>query len=81
MSNGQLKAIVERIENVEREIAELSEGRKEIYQEAKSNGFNDKAIRKLIAIRKKKEDVLREEATFIEMYANELGYQLPLPIA
>ena len=77
MSNGQLKAIVERIENVEREIAELSEGRKEIYQEAKSNGFNDKAIRKLIAIRKKKEDAVKEEAEFIEMYAAELGMQGP----
>lgn len=73
MSNGQLKAIVERIENVEREIAELTEGRKEIYQEAKSNGFNDKAIRKLIAIRKKKDDAVKEEAEFIEMYAAELG--------
>lgn len=75
MSNGQLKAIVERIENVEREIAELTEGRKEIYQEAKSNGFNDKAIRKLISIRKKKEDAVKEEAEFIEMYAAELGMQ------
>lgn len=75
MSNGQLKAIVERIENVEREIAELTEGRKEIYQEAKSNGFNDKAIRKLIAIRKKKDDAVKEEAEFIEMYAAELGMQ------
>ena len=35
----QLRAIVERIEHIEKEISELNEGKKEIYQEAKSNGF------------------------------------------
>lgn len=74
-TNSQLRAIVERIENVENEIAELQEGRKQIYQEAKSGGFNDKAIRKLISIRKKKEDAVKEEAEFMEMYAAELGMQ------
>jgi hypothetical protein len=39
----QLRTIVERIEHIEQEISELNEGKKEIYQEAKSNGFGNVA--------------------------------------
>ena len=39
----QLRTIVERIEHIEKEISELNEGKKEIYQEAKSNGFDPKS--------------------------------------
>jgi uncharacterized protein (UPF0335 family) len=38
----QLRTIVERIEHIEQEISELNEGKREIYQEAKSNGFDPK---------------------------------------
>ena len=75
MTNSQLKAIVDRIETMEAAIADQREDLKQIYQEAKSNGFNEKAIKKLVAIRKKKEAAVKEEAEFLEMYAAELGMQ------
>jgi hypothetical protein len=40
VSGDQLRAIVERIEHIEEEIKELNEGKREIFQEAKSNGFD-----------------------------------------
>ena len=75
MSNSQLQSIVERIENMEAAIADQREDLKQIYMEAKGNGFNEKAIKKLVAIRKKKEQAVKEEAEFLEMYAAELGMQ------
>jgi uncharacterized protein (UPF0335 family) len=52
VSGNQLRAIVERIEHVEEEIKALGEAKKEIYQEAKSNGFDVKIIREVIRLRK-----------------------------
>jgi uncharacterized protein (UPF0335 family) len=52
VSGNQLRAIIERIEHVEEEIKAPAEAKKEIYQEAKSNGFDVKIIREMIRLRK-----------------------------
>lgn len=62
--NGQLKSIVERIEREETAKAEIAEGIKEIYQEAKSAGFDCKVIRRLVSIRKQ-DQAKREQAEAI----------------
>jgi uncharacterized protein (UPF0335 family) len=52
IAGDKLRAIIERIERIEDEIKELSEGKKEIYFEAKGNGFDVKILREVIRIRK-----------------------------
>ena len=52
ISGDQLRTIVERIEHIEEEISELNEGKKEIYQEAKSNGFDPKVLREIVRLAK-----------------------------
>ena len=52
VAGDQLRAIVERIENIEGEIKELTEAKKEIFQEAKGNGFDVKVLRDVIRVRK-----------------------------
>ena len=52
ISGDQLRSIVERIEHIEEEIKELNEGKREIFQEAKSNGFDVKVIREIVRLRK-----------------------------
>ena len=52
IAGDQLRAIVDRIEHVEEEIKELTEAKKEIYLEAKGNGFDVKILREVIWIRK-----------------------------
>jgi uncharacterized protein (UPF0335 family) len=54
--NSQLKSIVESIEHVEGEIKDLQTGRGEIYQEAKSNGLDVKALRTIVRMRKESPD-------------------------
>ena len=65
---NQLRAIVERIENIEEEIRELSEAKKEVYLEAKGNGFDVKIIREVIRVRKQDQKERDEQETLIEVY-------------
>jgi uncharacterized protein (UPF0335 family) len=61
----QLRTIVERIEHIEKEISELNEGKKEIYQEAKSNGFDPKVLREIVRLRKQDQ---KERESLLEVY-------------
>ena len=72
-TNGQLKALVERIEHEEEAKAEIAEGIKEIYLEAKSGGYDVKIIRKIVAIRRKDPDARANEESLMDAYMNELG--------
>jgi len=71
--NGQLKSIVERIENLDTEIKERRDDQKEIYSEAKSNGWDVKILRKVIAIRKQDPDARAEQEILLETYMHALG--------
>jgi uncharacterized protein (UPF0335 family) len=68
-----LKSFVERIERLDEEKRALSEDIKEIYAEAKGNGFAPKIIRQIIKIRKMDKDKLDEEETLLELYKRALG--------
>ena len=74
--NGQLKSIVERIESEEERKAEAVENIKEIYAEAKSNGFDPAALRHLIKERREDMDKRKKRQTreeMVEVYRAALG--------
>jgi uncharacterized protein (UPF0335 family) len=71
--NQQIKSIIERIERVEGEIKELSDDRKDIYSEAKSSGFDCKALRTIVRLRKQDANKRQEEETILETYMQALG--------
>jgi len=75
MENNQLKAFIDRIENVEAELRDRQEDRKEIYLEAKGNGFDPKIMKKLVATRRKKAEAVKEESAILRLYAEQLGMQ------
>jgi uncharacterized protein (UPF0335 family) len=68
----QLKRYVEGIENYEAEKQEIVERLKEIYDEAKSTGFDVKTIKKIVADRKKDQDKLEEEQYLLATYKDAL---------
>lgn len=72
-ANGQLKSIVERIERLEAEKAEIAEQIKEVYGEAKGNGFDVKVIRKVVRRRKMDRAKAQEEDAIMDMYLVALG--------
>ncbi len=73
----QLRSIIERIENLEEEKANLSADIKEIYSEAKGNGFDIKALRAIIRIRKKDDHERMEEEAVLATYMHALGMADP----
>ncbi|SFJ29473.1 DUF2312 domain-containing protein [Albimonas pacifica] len=73
VSAGQLRAVVERIERLEEEKKEVSEQIKEVYAEAKGNGFDAATLRKIVVLRKKKPEERSEQEAMLELYMNALG--------
>ena len=69
----ELREIVERIEHQNAAIADETEARKEIYDDAKSRGYCTKTIRKIVALRKKEADERAEEEAIEELYREALG--------
>jgi uncharacterized protein (UPF0335 family) len=68
VAGDQLRTIVERIEQIEEEIRELTEARKEIYLEAKGNGFDVKVLREVIKLRRQDEEEREEHETLLDIY-------------
>jgi uncharacterized protein (UPF0335 family) len=70
---GHLRAFIERIERLEEEKKALGDDIKDVYAEAKGNGFDVKIIRKIVSIRKQDRDKRREEEEILELYLAALG--------
>ena len=70
---AQLKAFIERIERLEEEKRTIGDDIKEVYGEAKGNGFDAKVLRKLVALRKKDKAEAEAEQEILETYARALG--------
>jgi uncharacterized protein (UPF0335 family) len=68
VAGNQLRTIVERIENIEEEIKELTEAKKEVYLEAKANGVDVKILREVIRVRKQDQKERDEQETLVEVY-------------
>lgn len=69
----ELRAFVEGFERLEAEKSDLSEQQKELMAEAKARGYDTKALRKIIALRKREPDDIAEEEAVLEMYKEVLG--------
>jgi uncharacterized protein (UPF0335 family) len=78
IAGDQLRAIVERIERVEEEIKSLNDDKKEIYLEAKGNGFDVKILREVIRLRKQDQKERDEKETLLEVYLHALEKAEPV---
>ncbi len=70
---GQLRAFVERIERLEEEKKAVAEQVKEVYAEAKANGFDSKTLRRVVSLRKKPAEERQEEEALLDLYLSALG--------
>lgn len=74
-TRDQIKAIIERIERLEEEKATIAGDIREIYVEAKGNGYCGKTLRKVVTMRKKNPADRAEEAAILETYLHALGME------
>jgi uncharacterized protein (UPF0335 family) len=73
VSAGQLRAFIERIERLEEEKQTIADDIKEIYAEMKGSGFDTKAVRTIIRLRKKDQAERQEEEAMLDLYKAALG--------
>ncbi len=73
ISAEQLRLLIERIERLEAEKKGISDDIKDVYNEAKSTGFDAKTIRTIVRLRKMEKHQLDEQDALLETYRNALG--------
>jgi uncharacterized protein (UPF0335 family) len=81
---GRIRSFVERIENLDTELQELNESKKEVFLEAKGEGFDVKILKEIIKLRKQDKDERDERDTLLDMYMRAMetaGPELPAKAA
>ena len=69
----ELRLLIERAERLEEEKRGLMDDIKDVFAEAKGRGYDPKAMKKIMAIRKKKKEEYQEEESILETYMQALG--------
>ena len=72
---GQLRAFIERIERLEEDKKTVADDIKEVYAEMKGTGFDTKAVRTIVRLRKKDQAERQEEESILDLYKAALGME------
>jgi uncharacterized protein (UPF0335 family) len=73
IAGDRLRSFIERVERLEEERRALGNDLKEVYAEAKGNGFDTKIMRQVIRLRRMDKDDLDEQETLLDVYKRALG--------
>jgi uncharacterized protein (UPF0335 family) len=72
-AKDQLKAIIERVERLEEEKKTIADDIRDVYAEAKGNGFDTKALRTVVRLRKQDKQEREEQEAILDTYLQALG--------
>ena len=81
VAGNRVRSFVERIEQLEGEIAELNEGKKEVFAEAKGEGFDVKILKEIVKLRKQDKDERDEHETLLDVYMRAMETAEPETLA
>lgn len=73
VARDQLRSIVERVERLEEEKKTIADDIKEVYAEAKANGFDTKTLRTVVRLRKQEAAERQEQEAMLDLYMHALG--------
>lgn len=76
IAGDQIKAYIERVENLEEEKRSLAEDIKEVLAEAKGNGFDTKIIMTIVKLRRLDEAKRKEAQEILDLYMNAIGMEV-----
>ena len=71
--NDQLRLLIERIERLESDKKDIADDIKDVYSEAKSQGYDTKIMRECVKLRKMEKEARQEREALIETYGAQLG--------
>ena len=78
---GKIRSFVERIENLDTELQELIEQKKEVFSEAKGEGFDVKILKEIIKLRKQDKDERDERESLLDLYMRAMETATPEQVA
>jgi uncharacterized protein (UPF0335 family) len=81
VAGDRIRSFVERIEQLDTELQELNEGKKEVFAEAKGEGFDVKILKEVIKLRKQDQEERDEHETLLDVYMRAMDSAEPAPIA
>ena len=81
VAGNRVRSFVERIEQLGGEIAELNEGKKEVFAEAKGEGFDVKILKEIVKLRKQDKDERDEHETLLDVYMRAMETAEPETLA
>ncbi len=68
IAGDRIRSLIERVEYIEEEIKALNEGKKEIFAEAKGEGFDVKILKEILRLRKQDKDERDEHDSLLDLY-------------
>jgi len=74
---GKIRAFVERIENLDTEIQVLNEQKKDVFAEAKGDGFDVKILKEIVKLRKQDEEERDERESMLDLYMRAMEQAVP----
>jgi uncharacterized protein (UPF0335 family) len=74
---NRILSFIDRIEHVEEEIKALSEGKKEVFAEAKGEGFDVKVLKEILRLRKQDQDERDEQESLVDLYLKAMQSTAP----
>jgi uncharacterized protein (UPF0335 family) len=74
---GKIRAYVERIENIDGELQELNEQKKEVFAEAKGEGFDIKILKEIVKLRKQDKEERDERESLLDLYMRAMEAPAP----
>ncbi|MFN3806753.1 DUF2312 domain-containing protein [Asticcacaulis sp.] len=72
-AQGRLKSFIERIERLEEQKAAVTGDLKDVYAEAKGEGFDTKVMKRVVSLRRKDKMKVQEEDTLLDLYLSAIG--------
>jgi len=78
---GKIRSFVERIENLDSELQELNEQKKEVFSEAKGEGFDVKILKEIVKLRKQDKDERDERESLLDLYMRAMETAQPENVA
>ncbi len=68
IAGDRIRSFIERVEHIEAELKELNEGKKEVFAEAKGEGFDVKILKEILKLRKQEQSEREEQESLLDLY-------------
>jgi uncharacterized protein (UPF0335 family) len=81
VAGDRIRSFVERIEQIETELKELAEAKKEVFSEAQGEGFDVKVLQEIIQLRKQDQDERDEHETLLDVHMRAMTDSEPVQTA